>query len=203
MSDELATTNNEMDLIRQEQARRILELTLYGDESQARYSIEQACRIVGISRTTYWRLRRDGFVSAAKSAIVGQMNDIVHEKLLPIQARRFEILARIAIGLPVRKGGSAPSIPDILAANKILDKVMPTEPIGAVGAGAKTPLDHIKDYQPKTVNFNFFGEEKKPDWLYSGASGVPRFGELDTSDITDGDVRELTDDDIIRPGDDD
>lgn len=186
--DELAPMNEEMselDLANEVKVKQVLELTLWGDEEKPKYTISEACDKVGISRSTYYRLRQKGMVEGPKQQIAHQVSTAVQEILLPIQRERYELIARIALGLPPRTHDedgmpllpASPSIQDILKANQMIDKILPVQSIDREASGAESPLEHMKNYQPGTINIAVFGDNP-PDWLYNGQAGTPRFGEL-------------------------
>jgi hypothetical protein len=169
---------SELDLGNEIKIRQVLELLLWGDEHNKKYSVAEACKKVGISRSTYYRLRQQGMVEGPKQQLAAQVSTAVQEVLLPIHQDRYVLIARIAMGLPPYEGGTAPTIADILNANKMIDKILPVQPIDKEAGGIESPLEHIKNYQPKTINFNIFSGDRPPDWLYNG-HGTPRFGEIE------------------------
>ncbi len=83
--DELTLTPDGLQVIQDEYlVGQVLELLFHGrDESGKAYSIEAACKKVGISTSTWYRWAKDGALDPHKAALAAQRSSAIQEIVIP------------------------------------------------------------------------------------------------------------------------
>jgi len=174
MFDELEDKVSLTQLQREKTILDILRLTLWDKDSRGRkYSIESACREVGIDSSTWRKWVIDGLVVGPLKAIAEELHQSTHNIVIEFHGEIVENLIRMCRGLPPK---DAPDMEvkasDVLAAIREYSKIVPPRPIDADTARI-TALEHAETFQPKQVLM------VQGDFIYNGGGSV-RMGELES-----------------------
>jgi hypothetical protein len=164
---------------------QVLELLFHGKDSQGRaYSIEAACKEVGISTSTWYRWAKEGALDSHKAALAAQMSSAIQEIVIPRYRDIYQGLVSLALGQ--RPAGADPSMEvkagDMIKAIKLLSTVVPVKPLSAPEQNeGKDAEDYLEGAQFKQIfvkgDMNF---------IYQG-NGQPQFGQLESGDLVDAD----------------
>jgi hypothetical protein len=160
---------------------QVLELLFHGRDTQGRaYSIETACKEVGISTSTWYRWAREGALEPHKAALAAQMSSAIQEIVIPRYRDIYQGLVSLALGQ--RPAGADPSMEvkagDMIKAIKLLSTVVPVKPLSAPDQNeGKEAEDYLEGAQFKQIfvkgDMNF---------IYQG-NGQPQFGQLESGEI--------------------
>ena len=179
--DELSLTPDGLQVMQDEYlVGQVLELLFHGrDDTGRAYSIEAACKKVGISTTTWYRWAKDGALEPHKAALAAQMSSAIQEIVIPRYRDIYEGLVSLALGK--RPDGADPTMEvkagDMIKAIKLLATVVPVQPLTApADHGDKDAEDYLEGAQFKQIfvkgDMNF---------IYTG-NGQPQFGQLEGGD---------------------
>jgi hypothetical protein len=164
---------------------QVLELLFHSKDASGRaYSIEAACKEVGISTSTWYRWAKEGALDAHKAALAAQMSSAIQEIVIPRYRDIYQGLVSLALGQ--RPAGADPSMEvkagDMIKAIKLLASVVPVKPLSAPEQNeSKDAEDYLEGAQFKQIfvkgDMNF---------IYQG-NGQPQFGQLESGDVIDAD----------------
>jgi hypothetical protein len=182
--DDLILTSDGLQTLQDEYlVSQVLELLFHGIDPNGRaYSIESACKKVGISTATWYRWAKEGALDTHKAALAAQMSSAIHEVVIPRYRDIYEGLVYLALGQ--RPPNADPSMEikagDMLKAIKLLSYVVPVKPLAAQEQdGGQDALDYLEGAQFKQIfvkgDMNF---------IYQG-NGQPQFGQLEGGEIID------------------
>jgi hypothetical protein len=155
---------------------QVLELLFQGKDATGRaYTIEGACKEVGISTTTWYRWAKEGALDAHKAALAAKMSGAIQEIVIPRYREIYEGLVSLALGqrpinadphLDIKAG-------DMIRAIKLLATVVPVKPMSA------PPEDEGQDAADFLAGAQFKQIFVKGDmnFIYQG-NGQPQFGKL-------------------------
>lgn len=162
---------------------QVLDLLFHGKDSSGRaYSIESACKEVGIAKATWYRWAKDGALEPHKAALAAQMSSAIQEVVIPRYRDIYEGLVSLALGQ--RPANADPGMEvkagDMIKAIKLLATVVPVKPL-------TTPEDHgdkdAEDYL-EGAQFKQIFVKGDMNFIYQG-NGQPQFGQLEGGEITE------------------
>lgn len=164
---------------------QVLELLFHGvDDNGKAYSIETACKKVGISTATWYRWAKDGALEPHKAALAAQMSSAIQEIVIPRYRDIYEGLVSLALGQRPKNANPAMEVKagDMLKAIKLLSNVVPVKPLAVQeDDGGKDAEDFLEEVQFKQIYVS--GDM---NFIYQG-NGQPQFGKLEPGDdVIDG-----------------
>jgi hypothetical protein len=176
--DDLSLTSDGLQIYQDEYLiSQVLELLFHGKDSSGRvYSIDAACKEVGVAPRTWYRWVKDGALEPYKAALSAQMSSAIQEIVIPRYRDIYEGLVSLALGK--RPAGADASMEvkagDMIKAIKLLATVVPVQPLAApADHGDKDAEDYLEGAQFKQIfvkgDMNF---------IYQG-NGQPQFGQLE------------------------
>lgn len=176
--DELTLTPDGLQVCQDEYlASQVLELLFHGrDDAGKAYSIETACKKVGIAKTTWYRWCKEGALEPYKAALAAQMSSAIQEIVIPRYRDIYEGLVSLALGQ--RPANADPGMEvkagDMIKAIKLLSTVVPIQPLSAAeNGGDKEAEDYLEDAQFKQIFV-----QGNMQFIYQG-NGQPQFGQLE------------------------
>lgn len=189
--DELILSGDVQTLQDEYLVSQVLELLFHGvDDNGKAYSIEAACKKVGISTATWYRWAKEGALEPHKAALAAQMSSAIQEIVIPRYRDIYEGLVSLALGQRPKNADPAMEVKagDMLKAIKLLANVVPIKAMAVrEDDGGKDAEDFLEEVQFKQIYVS--GDM---NFIYQG-NGQPQFGKLHAS-------REL--DEGLEPGDD-
>ena len=182
--DDMLRSSNGLQVIQDEYlVSQVLELLFHGvDDSGKAYSIETACKKVGISTATWYRWAKEGALEPHKAALAAQMSSAIQEIVIPRYRDIYQGLVSLALGQ--RPQGADPGMEvkagDMLKAIKLLSTVVPVKPLAAQEQdGGQEALDYLEGAQFKQIFV-----QGDMNFIYQG-NGQPQFGQLDSGEVVD------------------
>ena len=183
------TTSTDLQVYQDEYlVSQVLELLFHGQDDNGRaYSIESACKKVGISTATWYRWAKDGALDPHKAALAAQMSSAIQEIVIPRYREIYEGLVSLALGqrpkdadpMMVVKAG------DMLKAIKLLATVVPVRPLAAPEQdGGQDAFEYLEEAQFKQIYV-----QGDMNFIYQG-NGQPQFGKLESGDVIDAESNE-------------
>jgi hypothetical protein len=156
----------------------VLDLLFRGKDSEGRaYSLEGACKEVGVAPSTWYRWTKEGALDPHKAALAAQMSGAIQDIVIPRYREIFEGLVSLALG--ERPAGASPLVQiksgDMIRAIKLLMTIVPINPLTTDQRDAAADA---QDYLDGT-QFKQIFVQGDMNFIYQG-NGQPQFGELDT-----------------------
>jgi hypothetical protein len=155
---------------------QVLELLFHGvDTSGKAYSIETACKKVGISTATWYRWAKEGALEAHKAALAAQMSSAIQEIVIPRYRDIYEGLVSLALGQRPKNADHSMEVKagDMIKAIKLLSTVVPVKPLAAQEQDSgQEALDYLEGAQFKQIFV-----QGDMNFIYQG-NGQPQFGQL-------------------------
>lgn len=179
--DDLTLTPDGLQVLQDEYlVSQVLELLFHGvDPNGKAYSIETACKKVGISTATWYRWAKEGALEPHKAALAAQMSSAIQEIVIPRYRDIYEGLVSLALGR--RPVGADPTMEvkagDMIKAIKLLASIVPVKPLTAQEQDeGKDALDYLEGAQFKQIYV-----KGDMNFIYQG-HGQPQFGQLEPGD---------------------
>lgn len=182
--DDLSLTPHGLQVCQDEYlVSQVLELLFHGKDEEGRvYTIESACRKVGVAPRTWYRWAKEGALEPHKAALAAQMSNAIQEIVIPRYRDIYEGLVSLALGKRPAEADASMEVKasDMLKAIKLLTTVVPVKPLAAPEQNeGKDAEDYLEGAQFKQIfvkgDMNF---------IYQG-NGQPQFGQLEGGDIID------------------
>ncbi len=158
----------------------IFRLILYeiNPENNRKYSVEAACRKVGIGSSTWYEWIKEGHVQGPVSRLNTELNQMAYSSFIPQMRLVFSNMLLIAQGRPPldemgKKVALEINGSHVLKAMDMITKFMSIQPLNAQGLGAMSEAEHLESYQPQQVHVTL----EQGDFVYNGQSQA-RMGEL-------------------------
>lgn len=162
---------------------QVLDLLFHGqDDNGKAYSIETACKRVGISTATWYRWAKEGALDTHKAALAAQMSSAIQEVVIPRYRDIYEGLVSLALGQRPKNAdpGMEVKAGDMIKAIKLLANVVPVKPLTAPEqTGEEEALEYLEGAQFKQIFV-----QGDMNFIYQG-NGQPQFGKLESGEDED------------------
>lgn len=182
--DDLALTSDGLQVYQDEYlVSQVLELLFHGKDPSGRaYSIEAACKEVGISTTTWYRWAKEGALEPHKAALAAQMSSAIQEVVIPRYREIYEGLVSLALGQ--RPANADPGLEvkagDMIKAIKLLSSVVPVKPLAVQEQDeGQEAQEYLEGAQFKQIYV-----QGDMNFIYQG-NGQPQFGQLESGEVVE------------------
>lgn len=179
--DDLILSNDGLQVMQDEYlVSQVLELLFHGTDDNGRaYSIERACKKVGISTATWYRWAKEGALEPHKAALAAQMSSAIQEIVIPRYRDIYEGLVSLALGQRPKTSdpGMEVKAGDMLKAIKLLATVVPIKAMAVrEDDGGKDAESFLEEVQFKQIYV-----KGDMNFIYQG-NGQPQFGKLEAGE---------------------
>jgi hypothetical protein len=180
MDNSEATELSLQDLQQEYLILQVLDLLFRGKDSEGKaYSLEGACRQVGVAPSTWYRWTKEGAIDSHKTALAAQMSASIQDIVIPRYREIFEGLVNLALGQHPPHADFALRITggDMIKAMKLLMTIIPVNPLTTTERDAAADAEEYLS----GAQFGQIFVAGDMNFVYRG-SGQPQFGQLEGGD---------------------